>query len=183
MLKKLTIIACVLALHGLLIGSNIKPAYSSGAVLDDLVAYWSFDRDTVDIKKEAVDVFGGLVAVVKGDPELAPAADCKVGECILLDGAVDYLLVEDSNPATIDREWKEITLECWVFINALDDSWNRLISLDNMPANTSVASLYYDDDDNRNGFFVRAGGLSADPAKDDVQEDIPTEEWLQFQYP
>lgn len=149
-----------------------------GAVEDGLVAYWSFNKDTVKIKTEAADVLSGLVAEVHGDPELAPASDCKVGECILLDGDVDRLLVEDSDPATIDRDWDEITLECWVYINALDDSWNRIISLDDMPANTAVASLYYDDDDNQHGFFIRAGGQSTQAAKDNVLEDIPIEEWL-----
>ena len=149
-----------------------------GAVEDGLVAYWTFDKDTVKIKTEAVDLLSGLAAAVHGDPELAPAADCKVGECILFDGSVDRFLVEDSKPPTIDRDWEEITLECWVFINALDDSWNRIISLDDMPANTAVASLYYDDDDNQNGFFVRAGGQSTQAAQDNVLEDIPIEEWL-----
>ena len=149
-----------------------------GAVEDGLVAYWTFDKDTVKIKTEAVDLLTGLAAAVHGDPELAPASDCKVGECVLFDGSVDYLLVEDSTPPTIDRDWEEITLECWVFINALDDSWNRIISLDDMPANTAVASLYYDDDDNQHGFFVRAGGQSTQAAKDNVLEDIPLEEWL-----
>ena len=149
-----------------------------GAVEDGLVAYWSFDKDTVKIKKEAVDILSGLAAVVHGDPEAAPAGDCKVGECILFDGSVDRFLVEDSNPPTIDRDWEEITLECWAYINALDDSWNRIISLDDMPTNSAVASLYYDDDDNQHGFFVRAGGKSTVAAQDNVLEDIPLEEWL-----
>ena len=149
-----------------------------GAVEDGLVAYWSFNKDTVKIKTEAADVLSGLVAEVHGDPELAPASDCKVGECVLLDGDVDRFLVEDSDPPKIDRDWDEITLECWVYINALDDSWNRIISLDDMPANTAVASLYYDDDDNQHGFFIRAGGQSTQAAKDNVLEDIPIEEWL-----
>lgn len=149
-----------------------------GAVEDGLVAYWTFDKDTVKIKTEAVDLLSGLAAEVHGDPELADAGDCKVGECILFDGSVDRFLVADSTPPTIDRDWEEISLECWVFINALDDSWNRIISLDDMPANTVVASLYYDDDDNQHGFFVRAGGQSTQAAKDNVLEDIPLEEWL-----
>ena len=149
-----------------------------GAVEDGLIAYWSFDKDTVKIKKEAVDILSGLAAAVHGDPELAPAADCKIGECVLFDGSVDRFLVEDSTPPKIDRDWEEITLECWVYINALDDSWNRIISLDDMPANTAVASLYYDDDDNQHGFFVRAGGKSTVAAQDNVLEDIPLEEWL-----
>jgi hypothetical protein len=149
-----------------------------GAVEDGLIAYWSFNKDTVKIKTEAVDILSGLAATVKGDPELAPSGDCKVGECILFDGSVDYFLVEDSNPPKIDRDWEEITLECWVYINALDDSWNRIISLDNMPTNTAVASLYYDDDDNQHGFFIRAGGNNTVAAQDNVLEDIPLEEWL-----
>ena len=158
---------------------NAQPAAAIiGAVEDGLIAYWSFDKDTVKIKTEAVDILSGLAAAVHGDPELAPASDCKVGECILFDGSVDRLLVEDSNPPKIDRDWEEITLECWVYINALDDSWNRIISLDDMPANTAVASLYYDDDDNQHGFFVRAGGKSTVAAQDNVLEDIPLEEWL-----
>ena len=149
-----------------------------GAVEDGLIAYWTFDKDTVKIKTEAVDLLSGLAAVVHGDPELAPAGDCKVGECILFDGSVDRFLVEDSKPPTINRDWEEITLECWAFINALDDSWNRIISLDDMPTNSAVASLYYDDDDNQHGFFVRAGGKSTVAAQDNVLEDIPLEEWL-----
>lgn len=149
-----------------------------GAVEDGLVAYWTFDKDTVKIKTEAVDLLSGLAAAVHGDPELAPASDCKVGECLLLDGSVDHLLVEDSTPPTIDRDWEEISLECWVYINALDDSWNRIISLDDMPANTTVASLYYDDDDNQHGFFIKAGGQATQAAQDNVLEDIPIEEWL-----
>ena len=149
-----------------------------GAVEDGLIAYWSFDKDTVKIKSEAVDILSGLAAAVHGDPELAPAGDCKVGECILFDGSVDRFLVEDSKPPTIDRDWEEITLECWVYINALDDSWNRIISLDDMPTNSAVASLYYDDDDNQHGFFVRSGGKSTVAAQDNVLEDIPLEEWL-----
>ena len=158
---------------------NAQPAGAIiGAVEDGLIAYWSFDKDTVKIKTEAVDILSGLAAAVHGDPEAAPAGDCKVGECILFDGSVDRLLVEDSNPPKIDRDWEEITLECWVYINALDDSWNRIISLDDMPTNSAVASLYYDDDDNQHGFFVRAGGKSTVAAQDNVLEDIPLEEWL-----
>lgn len=170
-----TIILSLLVFHAW----NAQPVNAIvGAVENGLVAYWSFNKDTVKIKKDAADVLTGLVANVHGDPELAPAADCKVGECILFDGDVDYFLVEDSDPPKIDRDWDEITLECWVYINALDDSWNRIISLDDMPANTAVVSLYYDDDDNQHGFFVRAGGQSTQAAKDNVLEDIPLEEWL-----
>lgn len=158
---------------------NAQPADAIvGAVEDGLVAYWSFDKDTVKIKTEAVDILSGLAAAVHGDPELAPAGDCQVGECVLFDGSVDRFLVEDSTPPTIDRDWEEITLECWVYINALDDSWNRIISLDDMPTNSAVASLYYDDDDNQHGFFVRSGGKSTVAAQDNVLEDIPLEEWL-----
>ena len=158
---------------------TVQPADAIiGAVEDGLIAYWTFDKDTVKIKTEAVDLLSGLAAAVHGDPELAPSGDCKVGECVLFDGSVDRFLVEDSTPPTIDRDWDEITLECWAFINALDDSWNRIISLDNMPTNSAVASLYYDDDDNQHGFFVRAGGKSTQAAQDNVLEDIPLEEWL-----
>lgn len=149
-----------------------------GAVENGLVAYWSFDKDTVQIKKQATDLLSGLAANVFGDPELAPAADCKVGECILFDGSVDRFLVEDAEPPKINRDWDEITLECWVYITALDDSWNRIISLDDMPTNSAVASLYYDDDDNQHGFFIRAGGKSTQAAQDNVLEDIPLEQWL-----
>lgn len=157
----------------------MQPTYAAkGAVPDGLVAYWSFDRDTVQIAKHAEDVLSGLKAIVDGDPELAPAADCKVGECVLLDGVDDYFLVDDSDPPKIDRDWNGITLECWVKINALDDSWNRIISLDDQPTNTKVVTLYYDDDDNQHGFFVKAGGKNSDPAQHNVLEDIPLNEWL-----
>ena len=159
--------------------ASLRPADALvGAVENGLVAYWSFDKDTVQIKKQATDLLSGLAATVFGDPELAPAADCKVGECILFDGSVDRFLVEDAEPPKINRDWHEITLECWVYITALDDSWNRIISLDDMPTNSAVASLYYDDDDNQHGFFIRAGGKSTQAAQDNVLEDIPLEQWL-----
>ncbi len=159
--------------------ANATPIYAIvGAVENGLIAYWSFDKETVQIKKQAEDIVAGLSATFKGDPELASADDCKLGECILFDGSVDYLLVEDADPPKIDRDWEEITLECWVYINALDDSWNRIISLDDMPTNSAVASLYYDDDDNQHGFFIRAGGKSTQAAQDNVLEDIPLEQWL-----
>lgn len=155
------------------------PTYAAkGAVLDGLVAYWSFDSNTVQIDKHAEDVLTGLKAIVDGDPELAPAADCRVGECVLLDGEDDYFLVDDSDPPKINRDWEEITMECWVKINALDDSWNRIISLDDQPTNAKVVTLYYDDDDNQHGFFVKAGGKNSDPAQHNVLEDIPLNEWL-----
>jgi len=177
MLKKILAVLCIFALQGIF-GWGTQLAYSVGAVENGLVAYWSFDKGTVDIKKQATDVLNELEAVVNGNPELAPAADCKVGECLLFDGSVDYLLVEDTNPPIIDRDWDEITLECWVFVNALDDSWNRIISLDNMPTNSMVATLYYDDDDNRHNFWVKAGKGNTDAASHDIKGDIPTEEWL-----
>lgn len=151
---------------------------ATGAVQDGLVAYWSFDKGTVDINKHADDVLSGLKAIVDGDPELAPASDCKVGECVLLDGVDDYFLVDDSDPPKIDRDWEEITMECWVKINALDDSWNRIISLDDMPANSKVVTLYYDDDDNRHGFFVKVKDKATVAGEHLIQEDIPLNEWI-----
>jgi len=156
-----------------------KPAVAAkGAVLDGLVAYWSFDKDTVQIQNHAEDTLSGLKAIVDGDPELAPSGDCKVGECVLLDGVDDYLLVEDSDPPRINRDWEEITMECWVKINALDDSWNRIISLDDQPTNTKVITLYYDDDDNRHGFFVKVNDKATQAAQHLIQEDIPLNEWI-----
>lgn len=155
------------------------PTYASiGAVEEGLVAYWSFDSGTVQIDKHAEDIFSGLKAIVDGDPELAPAADCMVGECVLLDGTDDYFLVEDSDPPKIDRDWDEITLECWVKINALDDSWNRIISLDDQPTNTKVITLYYDDDDNRHGFFVKVKDEATNAGQHLIQEDIPLDQWI-----
>ncbi|MCG9129971.1 LamG domain-containing protein [Candidatus Poribacteria bacterium] len=178
MLKKL-VLPIVSLIVIILLTCPTLPSYAViGAVEDGLVAYWSFDRDTVQIQKQAEDIFSGLKAVVKGDPELAATDKCKVGECILFDGVDDNLLVEDSDPPKIDRDWDEITMECWVFITALDDSWNRIISLDDMPANKAVVSLYYDDDDNRHGFFVKTGGQETKAAEHTVLEDIPLEQWI-----
>ncbi len=157
----------------------MQPVYAiKGAVEEGLVAYWSFDRDTVQIDKHAEDVFSGLKAMVDGDPELVPAADCVVGECVLLDGVDDYFLVEDSDPPKIDRDWDEISLECWVNITALDDSWNRIISLDDQPTNSKAVTLYYDDDDNRHGFFVKVGAKATNAGQHLIQEDIPVGKWI-----
>lgn len=160
----------------LIITSNANAI--KGAIEDGLVAYWSFNKETVEIQKNAEDLVSGLIATANGDPELASAPDCKFGECILLDGDTDFFFVEDSVPAKIDRDWNEISLECWTYINALDDSWNRIISLDDRPANNKVASLYYDDDDNRHGFYVKTGGEETQAAEHTVLEDIPLKEWL-----
>ncbi len=178
MFKKVVAIFCIIALQGVL-GWGTKPAYSVGAVEDGLIAYWSFDKDSVKDKKEATDIFGGEVAVMKGDPELAKAADCKIGECMLFDGSVDRLLVEDDPKSKFDRDWDEITLEVWAYINALDDSWNRMISLDNTAAgNSSVASLYYDDDDDRWNFWVKGSKGATDAGAHDIKGDIPLKKWL-----
>lgn len=171
-------IICLVSFLVMLLLNVPKVNAIKGAVEDGLVGYWSFNKETVKIQESAQDIFSGLIATVNGDPELASASDCKVGECILFDGNGDYFFVEDSLPAKIDRDWNEITLECWTYINALDDSWNRIISLDDQPANSKVVSLYYDDDDNRHGFYVKASGEETQAAEHTVLEDIPLEEWL-----
>ena len=162
----------------ILFAGIITPQVLSINIEDDLVAYWSFNKETVKIQESAEDIFSGLIAKVHGDPELASASDCKVGECILFDGDGDYFFVEDSIPAKIDRDWNGITLECWTYIKALDDSWNRIISLDDMPTNSAVVSLYYDDDDNRHGLYVKTGDEATQAAEHTVLEDIPLGEWL-----
>ena len=136
-----------------------------------LIAYWPLDKATIK-GETAEDTWGDSDGQIIGDPEIAQG---QVEDALLLDGDVDYILVDSES---INKDYSEITLECWAYINALDDSWNRIISLDDMPANENVVSLYYDDDDNQHGFFVRASGNSTDAAKDLIQEDIPTEKWL-----
>jgi hypothetical protein len=144
----------------------------AGAVTSGLIAYWSFDAATIQ-EDMVEDVFGESDGKMKGDPQIDKG---KIGESLLFDGAIDCVLV---NSETLNRDYSAITLECWVFINALDDSWNRILSLDDTDAgNQNVVTLYYDDDDNQYGFFVRAGGNSTDAAKDLIQEDIPLEEWI-----
>ena len=130
-----------------------------------------FDKAT--IKNEVVeDVWGDSGGEIKGDPQIDKG---KVEDALLFDGDIDYVLVDSES---INKDYSAITLECWAFINALDDSWNRIISLDDMPTNENVVTLYYDDDDNQHGFFVRASGKSTDANKDLIQEDIPIGEWL-----
>ncbi len=145
---------------------------ASGAVTSGLIAYWSLDEGTIE-DNMVMDLVGDSHGEMKGEPQIDKG---KIGESLLLDGAIDCILV---NSETLNRDYSAITLECWVFINALDDSWNRILSLDDTDAgNQNVVTLYYDDDDNQYGFFVRAGGNSTDAAKDLIQEDIPLEEWL-----
>ena len=47
-----------------------------------------------------------------------------------------------------------------------------------MPSNTKVVTLYYDDDDNRHGFFVKVGAKATEAAQHLIQEDIPLNEWI-----
>lgn len=144
----------------------------AGAVTSGLIAYWPFDAATIQ-DDMVEDVFGESDGEIKGDPQIDKG---KIGEALLFDGDVDCVLI---NSEAINRDYEEISLECWVYINALDDSWNRIVSIDDTDfGNQNVVTLYYDDDDNQRGFFVRASGESCDAAQDLIQEDIPTEEWL-----
>ena len=62
-------------------------------------------------------------------------------------------------------------------IVALDDSWNRIISLDDQPTNSKAITLYYDDD-NRHGFFVKVGAKATNAGEHLIQEDIPLNQWI-----
>ena len=150
----------------------IDAAEAGGAVTSGLIAYWPLDEDTI-VDNMALDIVGDSHGEIKGDPQVDEG---KIGESLLLDGDADCVVV---NSEALNRDYSAITLECWVFINALDDSWNRVLSLDDTGAgNGNVITLYYDDDDNQYGFFVKAGGNSTDTANDLIQEDIPLEEWI-----
>ena len=142
---------------------------AGSAVVDGLIAYWSFDEDTID-GEVVKDVVQGIEGTFQGAPE--PVAG-KVGGAILLGGA-DSVLVS-SEVEAINRDYSEITLECWAFINAHDDSWNRILSLDERSAgvgnNSNIASLYYDSDDEYYAFMVSNVGAR-------VEKGLPVEEWL-----
>ncbi|HHZ92616.1 TPA: LamG domain-containing protein [Candidatus Poribacteria bacterium] len=148
---------------------------NAGAVTSGLIAYWSFDKDTVDIGKGTVeDVWGDSDGEIRGDPKVVEG---KIGEGLLLDGDVDFVLVGSK---TLNRDYSGITLESWAYINALDDSYNRIMTLDERATagtTNNEAMLIYDDDDDRRGFIVKAKGKAADPGNM-VPGDIPTEEWI-----
>ena len=145
------------------------------AVTSGLIAYRSFDKDTVDIGKGTVeDVWGDSDGEIRGDPKVVEG---KIGEGLLLDGNVDFVLVGSK---TLNRDYSGITLESWAYINALDDSYNRIMTLDERATagtTNNEAMLVYDDDDDRRGFIVKAKGKAADPGNI-VPGDIPTEEWI-----
>jgi hypothetical protein len=147
-------------------------ARAGGAVTAGLIAYWPLDEATIE-DNLVEDVVGDSHGEMKGDPQVDNG---KVGEALLFDGDIDCVLVDSD---TLNRSYDAITLECWVFINALDDSWNRVLSLDDTDAgNENVVTLYYDDDDNQYGFFVKAGGNSTNAAENLIQEDIPLGVWI-----
>ena len=154
----------------LILACFVDTVSAGGAVVDGLIAYWSFDEDTIDgeVAKDAVQ---GIEGTIRGGPELVEG---KVGGAILFDGVDDSVLVS-SDVEAVNRDYSEITLECWVFINALDDSWNRILSLDERGAgvdnNNNLVCLYYDDDDNYYAFMVSN-------VAERIQKDIPVEEWL-----
>jgi len=150
----------------------IDLADAGGAVTSGLIAYWSLDEGTIE-DNVVMDVVGDSHGEMKGDPQLDNGI---FGQALLLDGDADCVLV---NSETLNRDYTAITLECWVFINALDDSWNRILSLDDTDSgNENVVTLYYDDDDNQYGLFVRCGANSTVAAEDLIQEDIPLGEWI-----
>lgn len=146
---------------------------NAGAVKSGLIAYWTFDENTIE-DQTVEDVWGENHGEIKGDPEVVEG---QIGEALLLDGDVDCVIVS-SEAQGINRDYSEITLECWVYINALDDSWNRILSLDGRAAgiqNEKCAVLYYDDDDDYHAFCINT---SFNEMESRVQEDIPTEQWL-----
>jgi|KNS9250_AmetaT_FD_k123_125132_2 hypothetical protein len=171
MLHKILATLCVLALVGVL-GADL--AYSRGATKDGLVEYWSFDAGTFD-KKKLIGDWAGTEAIVIGDPELAARDKCKVNECVLFDGDLDYFLVDDKNKV-FERDFEQISFDMWWMLNALDDSWNRITSLDNTAAgNSAVASMYYDDNDDRHNFWIRGDKGNTDAAVHDLPGDPPLE--------
>jgi len=149
-----------------------SPKDTNAFVTDGLLAYWSFDNAT--IKNETVEaVWGNIDGTIKGDPGVVAG---KVNEALECDGVDDYVFVD--SPA-LNIDYKQVTLECWVQITGLDDSWNRIISIDKVHAGGGVlASLYYDDDDNEYGFYVGVDGKGPTKNQDIVQSDIPLNKWL-----
>jgi hypothetical protein len=144
---------------------------NSQMITDGLIAYWSFDETTID-GTTVRDVVGDSDGTIKGDPQVVAG---KYGEGLECDGTDDNVFVD--SPA-INIDYEQITLECWVYIKGLDDSWNRIISIDPAPDSGDVASLYYDDDDNEYGFYVGVDGKGPVKNQDIVQSDIPLEQWL-----
>ncbi len=113
-------------------------AVAGGAVTAGLIAYWSLDEGSI-ADNIVMDTIGDSHGEMKGDPQVDNG---KIGGSLLLDGAMDCILV---NSEALNRDYSAITMECWVFINALDDSWNRILSLDDTNAgNQNVVTLYYD---------------------------------------
>jgi len=150
-----------------------NPKDANAFVTNGLLAYWSLDKAT--IKGETVeDVWGDSDGTIKGDPEVGVAGE--VNEALECDGTDDYVFVD--SPA-INIDYKQVTLECWAYIKGLDDSWNRIVSIDKVHAGGGVlATLYYDDNDNEYGFYVGVGGKGPVKNKDIVQSDIPLNKWL-----
>lgn len=141
-----------------------------------LVGYWTLNEADVDIKgKIAKDIFGNNDGAISGAPKVVEG---KVGEALDFDGDDDHILVDNE---TINSDWSEVTLECWVWVKALDDSWNRIIALDDSIEGDvfmNLATLFYDDDDDQYGWCVTAQTLLPNFDTDIVNKDIPTEQWV-----
>lgn len=167
--NKISASVCILISLIVLAFTNTAKA---GAVESGLIAYWSFEQDTIT-DQTVKDVFGDIGGEIKGDPEVTQG---KVGEALLLDGDGDWVLVDSK---ALNRDYSEISVECWVYINELDDSWNRIVSLDDMAAgNNNYATLFYDVDDKYHGFALMATGTGPAFPQDTVEEGIQSEQWL-----
>lgn len=143
------------------------------AVTKGLIAYWPLDEAT--IKGETVkDVWGDSDGTIEGDPQVVAG---KVKEALECDGTDDFVFVDS---ASINIDYKQVTLECWAYIKELDDSWNRIVTLDTCtvdPGSDVGAKLYYDADDKIYGFHMGVGNKF--PANADlVQSSIPLNRWL-----
>jgi len=84
-------------------------AAKSEAVTDDLISYWTFDKDDITGDK-AKDVWGNQDAFMKGDPKIVTG---KIGDALEFDGN-DYLLItDDITAAKLPK--REMTAEVWVY--------------------------------------------------------------------
>ena len=171
--KTLTMVLVLMFMTTIVCHTNLAKAQ---VVKEGLVGYWTLDEADVDIKgKIAKDIFGNNDGTISGEPKIVEG---KVGEALDFDGDDDYILVDNE---TINVDYLEVTLECWVWVKALDDSWNRIIALDDSIEGDvfmNLATLYYDDDDDQHGFCVTAQTLLPNFDTDMVNKDIPTEQWV-----
>ena len=83
---------------------------NAAIVTDGLISFWTFDANTVQ-GDTIEDIWGQNDGTIQGDPETSN--DAKIGQAIDLDGAGDFISIDDPQDIPIGND--TYAIEAWFF--------------------------------------------------------------------